>query len=54
MNFNLLLLWVGGFLVGFGVHGMIQPEDTGKRCMAMYESHEDIGECLWILNNGEN
>lgn len=48
----LVMLWLGGFLVGLGT-GMNMREDTGARCMSMYESPEDISECLWILNNAE-
>ena len=44
--------WVGGFLVGLGL-GMtvgynFHPYES---CESMYETPEDISECVWIKEN---
>lgn len=53
-NFTILfLMWIGGFLIGFGMHGkMLSMNETNfQKCSEMYDAAEDILECLWILEN---
>lgn len=49
---SLSLMWIGGFLIGISV-GMNSVEDTGAKCVSMYETPEDISECIWILQNAK-
>jgi hypothetical protein len=42
--FLVLMIGVGAF--------MLTPGHR-ERCESMYESEEDIGECVWILENGQ-
>lgn len=53
MRTSLFLVWIGGFLIGLSSGLYINDEDTGVTCMSMYETPEDISECLWILNYSE-
>jgi hypothetical protein len=47
---NIFALWLSGVFLGVGLMLYI-IEDTGARCLSMYENPEDQSECVWILNN---
>lgn len=51
LGVRLALMWLGGFLIGFGVHGM--SKTSYEKCTSMYETAEDIVECQWILENNK-
>jgi hypothetical protein len=46
----LVMLWFSGILIGVSLT-LFLFEDTGSRCMSMYENPEDQIECVWLLNN---
>lgn len=51
---SVLLLWAGGILIGISIGLQLYPTVNPHpydRCSTMYESLEDISECIWILNN---
>jgi hypothetical protein len=42
-----------GYVLGVEVSKELNA-DTGEYCMSVYQTPEDISECLWILNRENN
>jgi hypothetical protein len=49
---NLFLMWIGGFLIGVGVSiSIVSHYHPYEQCNRMYNTPEDIMECVWIKEN---
>lgn len=49
---NRLLLWIGGIGIGLGIGISIgNYTHPYEQCKHMYETLEDISECIWIKEN---
>lgn len=45
-------LWIGGILIGLGIGLTIGYHvHPYERCKIMYDTPEDISECVWIKEN---
>lgn len=54
MNISHFMLWIGGLLIGLGLGLNLYPmfyTHPYDQCRTMYETLEDISECMWILEN---
>lgn len=49
---NVLLAWIGGFLMGIGITLGIYAShfDTGTQCLERYNTADEVAACVDILN----